>query len=108
MDTGDGKWNWQAVKKPRFLDIVIQRLKAFECMSWQEIIGTGSHLIEIDKIIPEARKRLEDLNQEDVDVLMSLRLSGKKRIWGIRDGSVLKVLWWDPNHEICPSVKKRT
>ncbi len=34
--------------------------------------------------------------------------NGKQRIWGIKDRNILKVLWWDPDHEVCPSLKKYT
>jgi len=41
-----------------------------------------------------------------VEDLFSLRLTGKKRLWGIRDRHVFKVFWWDPEHGVCPSELK--
>jgi len=79
-------------------------------MTWAEISKDKKkyHPIRVDKLATEARKRLEELRQDDVDVLWSLRVQGKPRIWGIREGRVLKLLWWDPNHEVCPSKLKHT
>jgi hypothetical protein len=36
----------------------------------------------------------------------SLRINSPARVWGIRDEYVLRVLWRDPRHEVCPSKKK--
>ncbi len=44
----------------------------------------------------------------ETDALVSLRLGAKKRIWGVLEGSVLYVLWWDPHHEVYPSKKRHT
>jgi len=40
----------------------------------------------------------------NTDALVSLRLSGKERVWGILQENALLLLWWDPGHEICPSI----
>jgi hypothetical protein len=63
------------------------------------LIGRGS-------IIGEAQRRLVAIAQDDIDDLFSLHLGGKPRVWGVRDGSVLRLLWWDPEHEICPSLPR--
>lgn len=78
-------------------------------MTWLEIEKTNdSHSISVTQIVREAQNRLVELGQDDVSDVYSLRISGRERVWGIRDGSKLKILWWDPNHEICPSPKKNT
>jgi hypothetical protein len=79
-------------------------------MTWQEILsatggrshGNNSHNISVSELIKEARDRLAEINLDDVDELFSLRLEGKIRIWGMLDNDVLKILWYDPKHEICP------
>ena len=65
-----------------------------------------NHHVSVSVLSDRARKRLKDLNLEDMEELFSLRLSGKERIWGILTQGVLEVLWWDPAHEVCPSSKK--
>lgn len=77
-------------------------------MTWSGVMGNGSHPVPLDNLTTEAVRRLEEIGQADVDELFSLRLSGKERIWGIRDRHILKVLWWDPDHLVCPSIKKHT
>jgi hypothetical protein len=62
----------------------------------------------VGELCKTARDRLEDLRLEDIDELVSLRLGGAERVWGIRDGNVMLLLWWDPEHAVCPSLKKHT
>ena len=44
----------------------------------------------------QAKKRLADVVQEDTLHLFSMRLSATDRIDGIRNGRILKRLWYDP------------
>lgn len=88
-----------------------RKLAEFEGRTWADILvkeKSNNHTVEVSKICREARQRLEAINQADTDNLVSLRLSGKERIWGIQNGRVLKVLWWDPEHLVYPSPKKNT
>lgn len=66
------------------------------------------HSIEISKLAKFARERLVEIQQDDIDHLWSIHVNGLFRIWGIRDHSLLKVIWLDPNHKICPSNKRNT
>ena len=83
-------------------------LKNFETMLWNDILGRNNHAVLVSQISREAQVRLEDLKLDDNESLISLRLTGTQRIWGIRIGNILQLLWWDPNHEVCPSEKKHT
>lgn len=88
-----------------------QKLSQFESMSWKDILvksRTSNHLVSIDKLCKPARDRLTAMALDDVDEILSLRLSGKERVWGILDRGTVNLLWWDPNHEICPSTLKHT
>jgi hypothetical protein len=87
---------------------VMERLHEFETKTWDEITKTGSHPIEVYKCEKAARDRLTEILQDDLDDLMSFRISGKKRVWCIKDRNIMKVLWWDPDHQICPSHLKNT
>lgn len=44
--------------------------------------------------------------QDRVSDLFSLHIDGKTRIYGIRDGRALKLLWYDPDHTVYPMTKK--
>ena len=88
---------------------VLERLRSFESMTWREIDGpTGSHGVGLTSLCAAAQKRLVTIKQDDAEELFSLRVEGAARVWGIRDGHVLRILWWDPRHEVCPSPKKHT
>lgn len=106
----EAPYGWQEVDLKTFA-FIRSKLAAFESMTWNQIIVEGKkhhHSIPVDEIVKSARERLEAINQDDTDVLVSLRLSAKSRVWGILEEGVLRLLWWDPNHEICPSKKKNT
>ena len=93
------------------LNIIRERLRSFESMTWNEILVQAhrqNHLVSIERLCKEARDRLEENRQSDIAELVSLRVGGGERVWGILDGSILKLLWWDPEHAVCPSLKKGT
>lgn len=87
---------------------VLEKLHAYETMTEQEIKNGGSHPISIDNLCKEARDRLVEIKLDDAGELMSFRLKGKERVWCRMFGSVMHVLWWDPQHQVCPSPKKHT
>jgi hypothetical protein len=103
-----GPFGWDGLAHGEPFKEVMDRLHAFEKMSWDDIIKTGSHPIEIYKCEKVAKDRLVAIEQDDTDFLMSFRISGKKRIWCIQDRNVMRVLWWDPEHGVCPSGLKHT
>lgn len=104
-------WGWSVVDGAT-LNRIRERLIAFESMTWNEILVQGGHAhhrVKLHRIIPQAHRRLEEIfGAIDIDELVSLRLTGVERIWGVLDGNVLRVLWWDPGHEICPSLMRHT
>jgi hypothetical protein len=104
----DGPFGWHLSEVADLLRMVFPRLKHFETMSWGQIPATGSHPIEVGELCKEARDRLEELKLAEYDTVYSIRLEGKPRLFGIKDRAVLRVLWWDPEHEICPSALKGT
>lgn len=87
---------------------ILQKLRQFDTMRWQEIEGPDHHAIERHKLSKDAQDRLTKIKQDDVDEIFSFHFSGKPRIIGIRDRDVVKLLWWDPAHGVCPSTKKHT
>lgn len=102
----EGPWGWSQASGEDLLKQVVPRLHGMESMTWGQIDGpTGSHFVEISAIIPEAQRRLTEIAKDEQARLFSLRITGRKRIWGIRDRAILQVLWWDPEHEVCPSLK---
>lgn len=106
----DGPWNWNGCKRKHWLK-VLERLKALEQMTLDTIISDDeSHSIPVGDLVRRARDRLVTISLDDVDGLFSLRVEGRMRVWAIQMGSssTLELLWFDPNHEVCPSKKRHT
>lgn len=101
-------WGWENISLDEFWTEIYSKLKSFESMNWTQIIHSGSHNVKICDFIPEAQKRLDELYLDDLEELFSLRLTGEKRIWGIKNQHILSIIWYDPEHKICPSLKKHT
>jgi hypothetical protein len=106
VDLG-GPWCWSVLGGGALRE-VLQRMRELESMTWHAISETGSHFIETSALSRMARERLVVIQQDDVDQVYSVRVTGRRRIIGIREGGVLRILWWDPEHEVCPSPKKHT
>ena len=77
-------------------------------MTWQQLREGGSHVVEVSACSAEAQKRLRDMRREDIDGLYSLRITGRKRVIAVKLDHLLALLWWDPDHQVCPSTKKNT
>lgn len=113
VDDG-GKWGWRYIGKDRWERVILPKLKSYETMTWNEILaqnggkthGTNSHPIPISNLTKEAQERLAELRLDDMDDIFSLRVTSKTRIFGRRSERVLKIIWFDFNHEICPSTKR--
>jgi hypothetical protein len=88
------------------LDYIRGKLVHYESMTINEIFAQNQHYnhpVEVTKLCPAARQRLRVLRLEDLELLHRLRLSGPHRVWAIREANVLNLIWWDPNHLVCPS-----
>lgn len=103
----EGPWGWNKFD-PLCMQELMQRIFEAQKITWQEIGRNGSHPLAVSKLIPLAQKRLMQIEKDDMDELYSFRISGQKRVWGIQEGKIFWILWWDPKHEVCPSLKKHT
>jgi hypothetical protein len=100
-------FGWHVVDTA-IMHFIRSKLTNFETMSWDAILIKAkkqNHTVPIVQLCPRARNRLKELNLDDLDGLLSLRLSGTQRVWGIFSEGVMTLLWWDPDHEVCPSLK---
>lgn len=86
----------------------LQKLGQLEKLTRQELGQQGSHAIALGSLSKAARDRLKNIGQDDLEELYSLRISAKQRVFAIEHGSLMRVLWWDPEHSVCPSHKKNT
>lgn len=79
-------------------------------MTWGELLkaaggrknGNNHHQIDVAACCDEAQRRLQALHLDDIDQLFSLRLTGKWRLFGMKDGRVLRFLWCDQEHTVYP------
>ena len=104
----NGPFSWLSIYDQGHLQEVVERLAAVEGLSEQELGADGSHAIELHKLCKEAQDRLTELQHDDLDSLFSLRVSGKRRVFCIHHGNIMRVLWYDPEHQVYPSHKKHT
>lgn len=92
-------------------DELLTRFREWEKGTWREILvrdARNNHPIDVASCCPESQRRLKANGLEDLDQLVSLRVNSTARVIGIRDRATFKILWWDPNHEVCPSQLRHT
>jgi hypothetical protein len=100
----NGPWCWTRMSADKQTEIY-RKLSNFEKKAWTEFEGKGGNKnIPLSNLCVAAKKRLNSLKLDDADgSLYELRTAGKERVWAIRQGDILHLLWWDPEHEVCPS-----
>ncbi len=98
-------WSWTKLNSNgQELIKILEKLREFESMPWKDILGDKNHRLRQAAISNRAQQRLNQLGLSDeADNICSLRIDSKKRVVGILRGSIFYLLWWDPNHEVCPS-----
>lgn len=109
VDVGCDQWGWNLIEGGD-LHRIRERLGHYETMTFREILNkdrTGCHDVEVFRMIPGAQKRAAQM-APGRESLFSLRINGQERVWGIREGHIIHLLWWDPRHEVCPSTLQGT
>lgn len=102
-----GPWGWDHFDTSEIQE-VFQKIFETQKLTWHDLRNNGSHFVDRVALSSEAQKRLVQIKNDDLDQLFSLRLTGRKRIWGIKEQNIIWILWWDPQHTACPSNKKHT
>lgn len=99
-------WGWNKLTPKLWFRQILPALKAIEGMTWASLKGaaggraqgTNHHSLSVDECTKTARDRLVVLRLDDYDQIFSLRLANTVRIYGIRDGRALRIIWHDPYH----------
>jgi hypothetical protein len=105
----DGPFGWHRADVYQVLGEIVPKLHDYESMKWGDMDGaSGSHSVELENLCADAQARLQAIGKDEQGRLYSVRITGERRVWGIRDIGILRVLWWDPDHAVCPSHKKHT
>lgn len=81
-------------------------------MTWGEILAEGgrkrNHLIDVSQCCAKSQERLKYLRLDDHEQLLSLAVGAQARVFGILDRATFRILWWDPDHKVCPAQLKHT
>lgn len=108
-------FQWDLLKVAEFrhgisLSKFFCKIKKFESMRVQDMFSgrPGKCYPFDDKLPPHLGERLENLGYEELSEIHCLRVGSKERIFGILEKNVFYVLWWDLEHRVWPSSKKRT
>ena len=99
----------------KFWTEIFPRLKALETQTWKEILIDSkkqNHSLYLDKLNKTAQDRLA-ARYIEAESLISLRLTGKHRLYGYMTGRVFNILWYDDDHGdnntcVCRSRLKHT
>lgn len=106
---------WGIAHNGEHLAEMLMKFKEWERGTWADILmdtsgrngNTKSHPIPVGSLTRDAQKRLEELHHAE-EVLYSLALTGRRRIWGIMipETGTFQFLWYDSEHAIYPVDKK--
>ena len=97
----EGDWSEATVEE------IASIFRSHESMTWQDILKrthhdgkSASHFVKVTDLKKAAQDRLLELKLDEWERVFSLRVTGKGRLWGIREGRYFFLLWSDPKHKI--------
>lgn len=96
-----GEWGWDKLD-PNEIEPLHAELIELEGKTLHEL--TRSELIKdipAQHMVRRAQARLSHRGLEEHGTLWELRLTGKRRVWGLVERSVFRMLWWDPEETAC-------
>jgi hypothetical protein len=106
-DKDHENWGWNKIGCDE-LKSLLKSLASLEGLTWAQIRaqsggrdhGTNSHFLRWEQFSKDAQDQLKELKLEEYqDQLFSLRIENTLRLYGIREGRVLKFVFHDPHHE---------
>lgn len=103
----------RVLQKSFFWTEIFEKFKLIETKKWHELeketFGKNqkskNHWVDVEDLIKPARVRLHELKMDDQERLYSMRLTATQRVWGIRMQNYYRLLWFDFDHQICPSLR---
>lgn len=103
-------WNWDL--SPKESKDLLDLLADVSQKTWADVkeMKTNSknnsrplhHDQPVDSIDKRAQKRLEEIGRGDQEKVFRLRHGNMVRVWGVLDGSLFHILWYDRDHKVCP------
>lgn len=99
----DGYFGWDHCSAEH-LAKVLARLSELEKVRFEELAKHRDHPLTKGKLSREAIREITDRGFEEFhDMLFSLHFDGLTRVIGFRDRSFFQLVWFDPEHQFCPS-----
>ena len=106
IDMNHGEWGWGSVPISDFFTILKNSLQKYEDMLWCDVLKRKScHTLPLHKAVPRARTRFIEICP-DIDTLHQVDFSELGRVWGVKKGEYLQVVWHDPCHTVCPPRRR--
>ncbi|SFO94039.1 hypothetical protein SAMN05216343_10158 [Oscillibacter sp. PC13] len=92
---------------------VLQKIISYSNMTWSEVKRqthdngkSKHHFLDIESLSSDATCRIRAKRLEErSDSIFSFALQNKLRIIGYREDEKFHAVWFDPQHEFCPSHK---
>lgn len=105
-----GSWDWNL--SPKETADLLDLLATTSRLKWREVKALEVHSKKrtrrlhhsqsVDSICRDAQKRLDDLGRGDQESVFRLRHGNTVRVWGVLEGPVFSILWFDREHKIYP------
>lgn len=104
----DGPFAWSGLS-PAEVEKIRNRCRDWESMRLGELSNvSGNKPIPAGSFSADAKKRWKEIELDDYDGLWELRLGGKPRVWGVLKHNIFYLVWWDPEHQVCPANLRHT
>ncbi len=106
----DGPWCFSKID-PDHLKQLLPKLAEYESMNVGEAFSGRpgkDYFFSRSKPPRHLVDRLEEIEADDLDGISRLQITGRQRLYGIRNRNEFSILWWDPEHQIWPSRKRNT
>jgi hypothetical protein len=113
----DGPYCWQTQDDETKVR-VLEKLRDLDGLQWEKVLaipkgghtskGTLHHEIDTKRFSGDAKARLKKCQKDDIERMKSIRITQTVRVFGIMDGPVFHLYWYDPDHSVCPSELRNT
>jgi len=95
---------WQNVDTIELLRSIITTLQSYEGLTWAEVkTKPHCHSKDIDELKQQLQNRLNERKLDYVERLFQICMGSIHRIWGYRERRVFYLMWYDPEHDVCPT-----
>lgn len=83
---------------------IITKLNEFRSWTWRQIETSFNGTSCVAMLVSQLNKRkfvldyLKHIKKDSVDQVYKMEINNHHRVWGIREGSCLYLIWNDPDH----------